>query len=599
MHPSQSGPPPSKRKEVDGGNPLTQASKKAKKESSAQSSTAKRKLVGEEKPGGLFIVRAGSARPPHSQDVPSSRSEPQPPPRHSSVPPATTTTSNGDVNGVHPAPPSKKFKADGAIASSSNKGKGREVLVTVAEADEEEVVRQMQTETDMLRRKSQAAAATAPQADPRFQFPPPGTSSRAAKPPSQTRGRMREMSQPLQSQETPTQERNKLLRGQTGHRRKSSLTRGKRISSTYQSTGVIAQPHTSVQDSSFYKHIDVDLPEPQRAAQLLIWCSHRAMNELAESTTRNASSSKRGTKDPGKDPPLLSEDDLHLLRNVEEEVVKMLAERKIDTNVFSHPGDDDEPRQLKPNEQNVRNREREIRFNAHIQRLKQEDEAWVEVGASYNSFRSAVLAELEDRKKEFPSAKARGKRPATAADIALWDISEKDLPEHFRGRDSLALARGLVDPAVDTQSLLRRRMEDLQETADWVRALTHCALESTRLAEADLNQRFSMLNIALSSRIQPDALSAVSTLSSYLPPSSTRPPSTTDPQALLRAMSRVDAERPQTQVGDAARRAARELQRANDSSHGITERRLTGVPPPTPRKPPGTPRRATTPGRGR
>ena len=60
-------------------------------------------------------------------------------------------------------------------------------------------------------------------------------------------------------------------------------------------------------------------------------------------------------------------------------------------------------------------------------------------------------------------------------------------------------------------------------------------------------------------------------------------------------MSRLDASRPQTQVGDAARRAAREVQRALDAP----ERRLTGVPPPTPRKPPGTPRRPTTPARGR
>ncbi|EKM58573.1 uncharacterized protein PHACADRAFT_171852 [Phanerochaete carnosa HHB-10118-sp] len=599
MHPSHSGPPTSKRKEADGGNPLNQVIKKARKESSA---AAKRKLVGEEKPGGLVIVRASSAHPPHSQETPPTRPEPQQPQRHSSVPPPSRTTPNGDVNGAHLARPSKKFRADSNVTSSSNKGEGREALGVVVEADEDEAVRQMRSETDMLRRKSLAAAATT-KLDPKFQFPAPEASSRSTKQPSQSRGRMREMSQPLPQQDTPQQERNKLLRGQSGHRRKSSLTRGKRISSTYESTGVIdlAQPHTSVRNSSFYKHIDIELPEPQRAAQLLIWCSHRAMNELAEQITQTSSSSRQNTKDSGKDPPPLSED-LQLLKGVGEDMVRMLAERKIDTNVYNQPGEDGEPKQLKPNEQNGRNKEREVRFNAHIQRLKQEDEAWVEVGASYNSFRTSVLAELDDRKKELPSAKAKGKRPATAADVALWDIGEKDLPEHFRGRDGLIVARSLVDAAVDAQSPLRKRMEDLQETADWVRTLAHSALESTRLAEADLNQRFSLLSIALSSRIHPGTLSFASTspaLSSYLPPTSSRPPSTTDPQALLRAMSRVDAERPQTQVGDAARRAARELQRVQDSSNGMTERRLTGVPPPTPRKPPGTPRRAATPGKGR
>ena len=88
-------------------------------------------------------------------------------------------------------------------------------------------------------------------------------------------------------------------------------------------------------------------------------------------------------------------------------------------------------------------------------------------------------------------------------------------------------------------------------------------------------------------------------LSSYLPTTASRVPSTTDPQDLLRALSRVDARRPQAQVGDAARRAAREVQRAADANGGLAERRITGVAPPTPRKPPGTPRRGTTPGKGR
>ena len=136
---------------------------------------------------------------------------------------------------------------------------------------------------------------------------------------------------------------------------------------------------------------------------------------------------------------------------------------------------------------------------------------------------------------------------------------------------------------------------------DGLHALAHIALEGTRSGEADLNRRFSQLNISLASRIQPLAPSVSSTTapSSYLPKTLVRPSSITDPQLLLRAMSRADAERPQSQVGDAARRAAREAQRAHDASNGMVERRLTGVPPPTPRKPPGTPRRATTPGRGR
>ena len=44
-----------------------------------------------------------------------------------------------------------------------------------------------------------------------------------------------------------------------------------------------------------------------------------------------------------------------------------LAEKRIDTNVFSPP-EDEVSGQLKENEQNVRNRAREAKFNAHIQK---------------------------------------------------------------------------------------------------------------------------------------------------------------------------------------------------------------------------------------
>ena len=97
-------------------------------------------------------------------------------------------------------------------------------------------------------------------------------------------------------------------------------------------------------------------------------------------------------------------------------------------------------------------------------RLKQEDEAWIGVGTSYNSFRSSVLGELEERKREFPSAKVKGKRRATAEDIALWDISEKDLPEHFRGKEGLGLARTLVEPNAEDMGALRERMDELEYT---------------------------------------------------------------------------------------------------------------------------------------
>jgi len=48
----------------------------------------------------------------------------------------------------------------------------------------------------------------------------------------------------------------------------------------------------------------------------------------------------------------------------------MLAEKKIDTSVYGHAEDGKPVKEgvLKPNEQNVKNREREVTFQHHINR---------------------------------------------------------------------------------------------------------------------------------------------------------------------------------------------------------------------------------------
>lgn len=128
-------------------------------------------------------------------------------------------------------------------------------------------------------------------------------------------------------------------------------------------------------ETSFYKHIDSDIPESQRARQLLIWCSYRAMTQLHEQLKQqgdaSSSSSRSKSTQPGKDPPPpLSEESTQILRRVEESVIRMLAEKKIDTNVFRTDGElrPAPHRPMKENEQNVKNRERERKFNALIQR---------------------------------------------------------------------------------------------------------------------------------------------------------------------------------------------------------------------------------------
>ncbi|OJT05504.1 hypothetical protein TRAPUB_3682 [Trametes pubescens] len=209
---------------------------------------------------------------------------------------------------------------------------------------------------------------------------------------------------PVAQQETPQIEKNKLIRGETGHRRRSSVSRGKRISSSYEATGVISHPHTSVSVASFFKHIDSELPEPQRTRQLLIWCSNRAMNSELADQAPQVSSSRRKSTNSGKDPPPLSTTQTDILKRTEESLIHMLAERKADTNVYGGAGSQSgDGRPLKENEQNVKNRMREARFNGHIQQ-------------------KSVHAAMEKRKRALAAWKAKGMERASAEDLDDWGI---------------------------------------------------------------------------------------------------------------------------------------------------------------------------------
>ena len=135
---------------------------------------------------------------------------------------------------------------------------------------------------------------------------------------------------------------------------------------------------------------------------------------------------------------------------------------------------------------------------------------------------------------------------------------------------------------------------------DSLHSYLNSALQATNAAQQDMDARFAQLKLTLSSR------------SHSVPPSShppTHPPihkltrarsqPATDPQDFLRALSRIDVERPPAMVSDAARRAMREVRRVNEGGGGVAERRLTNTglglavgSGQTPRKI-GTPRRGT------
>ncbi|KAI6033370.1 Mis12-Mtw1 protein family-domain-containing protein [Pisolithus marmoratus] len=653
-----------KRKATEDSNPLL-TTKKQKKEVGP---STKRKLIGEAQPGGLVIVRAPASSQPVFATV--SRLPPPSRPHSSSQPLPSSTNAVGH--------PSKKLKLD-ASSRAPTGAKQRDVMATTREEPElDEDIRQMENETDDLRRRSRAKEST--NQSPQF----PSSSS------STHRQHTADTIQPLPQCETPQIVRNKLMRQGpplSNHdkeptsphsprtpqphqtpRRTSMSMRGKRISTSFENTGVISQPHASVSDASFYKHIDCELPEPQRARQLLVWSAARAMTRLSDPSSSSkpsssgSSSSKVGdTRCRGKDPPPLNNDQKEILKVVQEEFIRMLAERKIDTSVYSQDktpsaginGDGERGgkggegrRGTKPNEQNVKNRDREVTFQRHIQRAEAEAEAWSRADNFYHTYATSSKAELEARRDSFKpplSAKAWGKQRAVSQELEKegdgwrWMIpSEEDLSEMFRSKvDMRVVEDAMADELRYRSGSLPRDdrdpqdedIEDLRFKLDSLSEYVHSAVHVTSIVEADLDHRYSLLSDAICARsrsVPPPhhhptlALAGrrkggSSTTHSLQHPHDVPPhPPGESSRDLLRALSRIDKERPPGKIGDAVRRAAREVQRVQEGlgMSGVGERKLTDLPPPpgvggsngigvaaaTPRKVPGTPRKVYGPG---
>lgn len=237
----------------------------------------------------------------------------------------------------------------------------------------------------------------------------------------------------------------------------------------------------------------------------------------------------------------------------------------------------------------------------------------------------------------------------------------KSLPTH--PRTSLS-SSSIPSESEDLEQTLLSALPTLQYKLDLLHTHLNAARATTAVCEQLLDERYRVLNRVLDARMRSSSLppgsegaaagasvTKTSVLTRYITPRARSPssvashartlhpsssitaipgrshsvppppplPSTShlpDPHTLLRALTRVDAARPPGQVSDAARRAAREVQRAEESGIGpiAGDRRVTLLPgmasgvnvPATPRKGtlavPGTPGRRTparerTPGR--
>ncbi|KAF9048263.1 hypothetical protein BDZ89DRAFT_1057838 [Hymenopellis radicata] len=556
----------SKRKAPDE-NPLLNPTKRTKHENKPKSSKRAIPNGGEQQPSGLIIVRAPSAPPMNAQS--------------SSRPPTSTSRTNAPAKSTrHASPPAasqpkastSKVPHPKPSASQPGLSRSRDILSSPGDALAiENDVRAMDDESDEYRRQSRARSTI------HSSFFSNGQPSS----PKPRRAMSVDVTQPIPISESPVIERNKALRqgamdairqsreeevSQTpsGHRRRSSVGgRGNRIRVSIESTGTISQPHNSVAESSFHKHIPPELPDADRMRLLLSWCSTRANNVPPPEDEDNPF-------------PTLTPKASALLRTVEDKMIRMLSDKQVDTRT-SVPRENDVLPQ-RQNEQNESNRRFEVTYTEQIRSMEREDEDWKNSRRFYDTYFKKRQTLSEDA-VHTPSAKAKGKQKATET----GDDDNEWTPRHLSTwhHTALALAKSVMKPREDRD--IQQGLQDLEFNVDMLNTHLNGARTLTCVAEEMLNARFA--NLAVEANLAPAPAPGSSLISAGA--------RDTDPHDLLRALARVDRGRPPAKVGDAARRAMREIQRVEEKGIGaVGERRLTGVPP-TPR----TPRRGSTPGR--
>ncbi|KAJ7356580.1 Mis12-Mtw1 protein family-domain-containing protein, partial [Mycena albidolilacea] len=395
-------------------NPLLAAAAKKPKKNVA--STSKRKHT-EEAPSGLFFV-------PH----------------------ATAGPSN---------PPAKKFKADNlSVPQQSTRNASVDPVV-------EKDVRDMEDEVDRLRRASRTN--TTRPSPSSISFRP---SSPAKPPPKPKSGKKKAVTIIVDSEVplldgTPQAERNNVLRGDAmaaiardraepnpkTHQRRTSLGgRGKRISSSFQA-GAFTLPHPKVNEESFYKHIDRDLPDAEQLRQLLTWSASRAAASSASSSSSTL-------------PP----DDASALKSITDDMVHMLAERRVDLSLF---GPDDEAAPTGTNAQNEKNKQWEVVYTQQLREAQEEDEEWKKTAYFYDAYAAKERRRIEERRH------AQRNAPP-----------DERLLDNDRLRHGLRLANAPPD-ADGLAAQIRTRLPDLPFKFDMLHTNLHAARTCARFGLLD------------------------------------------------------------------------------------------------------------------
>ena len=287
----------------------------------------------------------------------------------------------------------------------------------------------------------------------------------------------------------------------------------------------------------------------------------------------------------------------------------MLAEKRIDLSLYAPENDSSKMKEgnLLENEQNIRNRQWEVIYSDHIKEsvsftihlqeflsfhylysADAENEGWKEVGFKYKAYGEKLQASLQERAAALSNP-----------DPPIPPISS-----------TTAAVLSEIRHAGEIGAELDKRFKSLEFNFDQLLSFIHAARAKTYVAERFLNEKFDIISSNLKSRLNlhppggpsvaaDSSSSSTQILTTYVTNPRSSSSGAADPLDLMRALTRVDEERPPGMVGDAAWRAAREVQRVGESGVGaVGERRLTGIPV-TPKKTPGTPRRGNTPGRDR
>ncbi|KAJ3190425.1 hypothetical protein HDU85_000721 [Gaertneriomyces sp. JEL0708] len=168
-------------------------------------------------------------------------------------------------------------------------------------------------------------------------------------------------------------------------RRTSVGLRGRRVS--HSTNGLCPNPHETIPPATFYRHINADLPDPQRMLQLLLWCASRTKSQRPTTTQ-------------------LSPELYRVFQDCQNRVIKQLAERRINVSWYNRePRDEDAVKtKVLPHPRNIENARALVDHQRDMARLRKEEQIWVDLLNSLNRQREESALQLPQVLETVPAS---------------------------------------------------------------------------------------------------------------------------------------------------------------------------------------------------